>query len=380
VSFERFAAAGNIDGYDVVICRNCGAGFADDVPPQSAFDEYYRAFSKYENVSADSTKPPQIEQRFRDIASLIVKHIPSQDSRILEIGCATGGLLKVLADLGFRELVGTDPSPACIRAASKFYGITGFPATLFTVPVRKQRYDFVILTGVMEHIRDLDTAIKHFQRLVSPGGRVYLEVPDASRYEATQDAPFQEFSVEHINFFSRNSLSNLMVARGFQVRETNCIVRPLHEVACPCVYGVFENSMQPGPIVFDTETEPALQAYIKGCSAEDTRIRNVIKQSLGPGERMIVWGVGTLTLRLLATGGLDPATIALFVDSNPKYQQHRLCGIQIASPAQIGAHQEPILISSCSSQAAIHRQIRDELALKNPLILLFASHPRYLEG
>jgi hypothetical protein len=43
------------------------------------------------------------------------------------------------------------------------------------------------------------------------------------------------------------------------------------------------------------------------------------------------------------------------------------------SPAEIGARSEPILISSCSSQAAIYRQIRDELALKNPLILLFGS-------
>src|SRR5207302_9260690 len=125
------------------------------------------------------------------------------------------------------------------------------PATIVTVPVSQEPYAFLILAGVMEHVRDLDAAIKHFQRLVTPGGRVYLEVPDASRYEATQDAPFQEFSVEHINFFSRKSLSNLMVARGFRVRETNYIVRPLHDVACPCVYGVFENSMQPGPIVFD---------------------------------------------------------------------------------------------------------------------------------
>jgi SAM-dependent methyltransferase len=269
--------------------------------------------------------------------------------------------------------VGTDPSPACIRAASEFFGIAGFPATAFTVPVPEEPYDFLILTGVMEHIRDLDTAISHFKRLLRPGGRAYLEVPDASRYEAAQDAPFQEFSVEHVNFFSGKSLSNLMVARGFRVIETDHTVRPLHEVACPCVYGVFENSMQPAPIDFDNKTEGALEDYVKRCSAEDARIRDVIERSLRPGERMIVWGVGTHTLRLLATEGLDPAKIALFVDSNPKYQQQQLRGIPIASPAEIRSRPEPILLSSCSSQAAIHRKIRDELALKNRLILLFGA-------
>ena len=225
----------------------------------------------------------------------------------------------------------------------------------------------------MEHIRDLDTAIRHLQRLLSPDGRVYIEVPDASRYKSAQDAPFQEFSIEHINFFSRKSLSNLMAARGFRVIDTEHTVRPQHEVACPCVYGIFEYSMHPATIDFDNETETALDAYVKACSAEDTRIRCVIERSLRPGERMIVWGVGTLTLRLLATGGLDPATIVLFVDSNPKYQRQRLHGIPIVSPVEIMDRPEPILISSCSSQAAIHREIRDGLALRNPLILLFES-------
>jgi hypothetical protein len=163
-----------------------------------------------------------------------------------------------------------------------------------------------------------------------------------------------------------------MATRGFQVLETQLTIRPLHEVACPCVFGVFEKSMARGPIDFDSETEVALKEYIKGCSAEDTRIRAVIQQSLRPGERMIVWGVGTHTLRLLATGGLNPSAIALFVDSNPKYQQQKLRGIPIVSPAEIGGP-EPILISSCSAQAAIHRQIRNGLGLKNRVILLYGS-------
>jgi len=35
---------------------------------------------------------------------------------------------------------------------------------------------------------------------------VFITVPDASRYAAGDDAPFQEFSLEHINYFGPQSL------------------------------------------------------------------------------------------------------------------------------------------------------------------------------
>ncbi len=370
-SFEQFSGASLMNGYDVVICEGCGVGFADDIPPQSAFDEYYRDLSKYEDGSTAANEPPPVEQRFRDIAGLLAKFIPTPDSRVLEIGCASGGLLKALRDLGFRNLLGSDPSPGCVRAAREFYGIPGFTATVFTVPEGEEPYDFLILTGVVEHIRDLDGAIDQFRRLLRKGGRVYLEVPDASRYEARLDAPFQEFSIEHINFFSRMSLTNLMQARGFRLVEAGRMVRQQHEVTCPCTYGVFEYVPELSAMEPDTETLAGLTAYIEGCTVEDARIRGAIEQVLRPGERIIVWGVGTHTLRLLATGGLDPARIALFVDSNPKYQQQQLHGIPVVGPTGLKVRSEPILISSRSSQQAIHSQIRQGLGLKNPLILLY---------
>src|SRR5262245_59602383 len=272
-SFEQLSNAPLMDGYDVTICKECGAGFADDIPSQEVFDAYYRDLSKYEDRGIASGPQP-VEQRFRDIAGLLRDFIPNRDVRVLEIGCASGGLLAALRDLGFCRLTGADPSPGCAQAAHEFYGIDAFAASIFNVPDPVEPYGFLILTGVMEHIADVDRAVAEFQRLLAPGGRVYLEVPDASRYQAQQDAPFQEFSVEHINFFSRTSLANLMSLRGFRVIETGLTERPLHEVTCPCTYGVFENTLAPRPLAIDLETESGLRRYIAGCQVEDNRIRD----------------------------------------------------------------------------------------------------------
>jgi hypothetical protein len=199
---------------------------------------------------------------------------------------------------------------------------------------------------------------------------VYLEVPDASRYLAGLDAPFQEFSTEHINFFSARSLTNLMQARGFRAVATGHAVRPLYEIVCPTVYGVYEKSSQRIPLERDTETEPGLRAYIQGCQAEDDRIREKIARAVPAAAKVIVWGVGTHTLRLLGTGGLDPAKVALFVDSSAKYQEQKLQGIRVVSPGELAGRGEPILISSRGFQREIHDQIR-ELKLPNPVILLY---------
>ncbi len=334
------------------------------------FDNYYRDSSKYETTGVPGGIPA-VEQRFRSIADLIAPFIPSPNARILEIGSATGGLLRALVDLGFRNVLGADPSPNCVRVAQEAFGVPGVVATIFSMPEGVEPYDTIILTGVFEHIPDLDEAARQLRRLIRPGGRIYLEVPDASRYQALLDAPFQEFSVEHINYFSETSLKNLMQQRGFATVASGQVVRPLHEVTCPCVYGVFELAETTPPLEKDTQTEAGLAAYIAGCSAEDSRIRAVIGNALHPGERMIVWGTGTHTLRLLATGGLDPSKITLFVDSNPRYQRQELRGIPIVSPPELKTRTEPILISSRSSQNEIRHQVQRTLGLANRVITLY---------
>jgi SAM-dependent methyltransferase len=372
-SFEGLGGACLLNGYDVAVCANCGAGFAGDIPEQSAFDEYYRDLSKYESFDPALAAPP-IEQRFYDAAATIEKFIPSPDSRIMEVGSGSGQLLKLLRDRGFWNVLASDPSPGCVAAAERLYGIPGIAGSIFTLPQPEDPFDFLILVGVMEHIRDLAGAVNRLYALLRDGGRVYLETPDASRYAPDADAPFQEFSVEHIGFFSPVSLANLMRRCGFQAIAVERTLRRRNELVCANAFGVFVKSPDPPrPIERDTETEPGLRAYIEGCRAEDARIRARIERSLQPGERMAVWGVGAHTLRLLATGGLDPARIDLFVDSNPKYQGKKLSGIAVESPAALKRYAGPVLISSRGFQREILRAAREQFGLANRFILLYEA-------
>ena len=74
------------------------------------------------------------------------------------------------------------------------------------------------------------------------------------------------------------------------------------------------------PLERDDVTEPDLRQYVRDSQRVDDRIRQTIDEILDRGEPIVVWGVGTHTLRLLATSRLKNAKIAAFVDSNPRYQ------------------------------------------------------------
>src|SRR5207249_4344984 len=96
------------------------------------------------------------------------------------------------------------------------YGVEVFTGSVFNASAGERTYDFLVLLGVLEHIREVGPAVATMRRFLSDGGLVYVEVPDPTNFIAERDAPFQEFSTEHLNFFSPTALQYLMEASGFR--------------------------------------------------------------------------------------------------------------------------------------------------------------------
>jgi SAM-dependent methyltransferase len=346
--------------------------FADGIPPQSEFDRYYWELSKYEYEHRGGKESEDDSHRLQALAHLLQPIIPDRSSRILEIGCANGRLLSFLKDAGYGDVTGLDPSPGCARAAKLLYDVPVETGTVFDFHKGDRGYDLVVTLGVLEHIRDVKRALQCIRDITLDSGRVFVGVPDASNHIAQQDAPFQEFSTEHINFFSPRSLQYLMEASGFRTISCASVKLELHRgVLTPSVCGVFEHSTQwRTEFPYDSTGKAGLVLYVSECEAIDKQLRNKIRQAVA-GRTVIVWGVGTHTRRLLANNVLSHSDISLFIDSNPKYQDQQLVGIPVLSPDRLAGHPEPILISSYAFQEEISEEIRERLRLPNELILLY---------
>jgi hypothetical protein len=202
-------------------------------------------------------------------------------------------------------------------------------------------------------------------------------VPDATDFARWPDAPFQQLSTEHINFFSTASLENLLRRYGFVMVLSQQIPRDQTlGTVMPVVSAIYRKAddlapLAPLPPVRDVAAEIGLADYIQKSQEVEGRIQNTIDSLVESAVPIIVWGVGTHTLHLLETSRLSQANIRAFVDSNPRYQDKRLLNLPILDPHELRNHTEAILISSRVFQPAIERQISRDLGLTNKVITLY---------
>ncbi|HEX2679434.1 MAG TPA: class I SAM-dependent methyltransferase [Polyangiales bacterium] len=374
---HRFAKIEGVSihaGYEVVACASCGLCFADGIPEQSTFDRYYREASKYEGGGSGGSLPESTLQRFREEAADIVRHAPAKDASILEIGCATGALLAMLKEQGYSRLSGLDPSPSCAVTARELHGLHVDTGDLSAGLAGK--HGMIVMIAVLEHIRDLTGALRTLAASLEDGGVLFVEVPDAMRFERAFDAPFQEFSVEHINYFSCASLSALLERNGFRALEV--VQRDRAESngkVAPVIAGAFrklapsEAASAKTPATHDdAPTRDAIARYVALSERRDRVLRDFLRAQLPSHDRVIVWGCGTLTLRMVANGELPAARVAAFVDGNRRYWGRTIEGVTILEPEAVRGRSETILVSSVGQGPAIEAGIRAKLAYQKPIL------------
>src|SRR5664280_1086162 len=95
-SFSQMSNGNLLDGYDVESCKECGFCFADQIPSQEVFDLYYREMSKYEKNDQEPKETKYEFEKFNQMVSYIIPFLENYQTRILEIGCATGLLLSLI--------------------------------------------------------------------------------------------------------------------------------------------------------------------------------------------------------------------------------------------------------------------------------------------
>jgi SAM-dependent methyltransferase len=371
--FTAMSSGSLLDSYDVVVCKDCGFGYADGIPTQDTFDHYYQDMSKYEYQHNTGQESTYDLHRFQSIVNFLTPFLPSKQARILDIGCATGKLLSLLKQEGYQAILGLDPSPVCAQTARSLYDISVTTDRLWDISRPDLPFNCVILSGVLEHICDVSKALNKITSLLVIDSLILIEVPDATRFADLPDAPFQEFSTEHIDFFSQTSLDNLLELHGYDLIKSEQNDRPQSDsTIMPVITAVYRYSgNRDRPIKVDSITKSGLLAYIDRSEQVEFQLQNTIDNVVATQDPIVVWGVGTHTQRLLATSKLSQANISAFVDSNPRYQGKSLQEIEIISPTELKYRNESIMISSRVFQSDIIQQIREQLNINNQLILLY---------
>ena len=194
--------------------------------------------------------------------------------------------------------------------------------------------------------------------LTENNGLLIITVPDITA-PAMNELPFQEFSREHINYFTEVSLSNLLLKYGYNVIQT--------KRASGEIIGYFKkNNTNEYKLQNDIIGKRSILKYIdKSKEYENIIYSNISKYRDIP---IIIWGLGTFTQRFLLKNLLKD--IIAIVDSNPQYRGKKYEKINIISPEELIRYNEPIILALSSRYIdAVKMKIKN-LNLTNEIILI----------
>lgn len=195
------------------ICKKCGLVYIDqrqERAPETYYDKRYR--EQYKVYDVESAVYRQMK---RAKAALLIPFVP-RDGRVLEIGCANGVLLDEIRQLCPCRITGIEPDSALAGRAREL-----FEADIFTGVLEKYRgagdFDLIILDHVLEHFIDPLRALAIIRRLLSPRGRVYVEVPNIRDPYGDLEGNF--FQHVHLYSFSTRTLRMVMSRAGFSAHQ-----------------------------------------------------------------------------------------------------------------------------------------------------------------
>ena len=151
------------------------------------------AFDKLYDDLAESLDSKKIEKLFSDIPEQArqknMKYIQyifeclnpiKKKEKILDIGCGFGYIMWLLE---IENYTGLDISEKVLKIARKLFKKPKFvQGTVERMPFRKENFDIIIFTEVIEHLPNPKKAISEIYRVMRSGGTLFITTPNKFRW------------------------------------------------------------------------------------------------------------------------------------------------------------------------------------------------------
>jgi len=119
-------------------------------------------------------------------------YVDLKDKVMLDAGCGPGGKTLYFSEQGVKSITGLDIDPERIQFAKEFARRKGASLPQFMVgnladlPFENDHFDVIFLNDVVEHIERpiLVKALSECKRVLKPGGKICLEFPPWSSFDA----------------------------------------------------------------------------------------------------------------------------------------------------------------------------------------------------
>ena len=202
-------------------CTGCTLRFTQNIPDEAEIIRYYQS----ENyISHSDTTKGLINNLYHKVRAktlknkrdLIKKYTGKDIGNILDIGSGTGAFIHTMRQAGW-NVTGLEPDETARRNSENLYGILPQKTEeLFTI---NTRFDAITLWHVLEHVHSLHEYMEQFKKLLNPGGKIFIAVPNYTSYDADHYMEYwAAYDVpRHLYHFSPRSIEKLFALHSMKV-------------------------------------------------------------------------------------------------------------------------------------------------------------------
>jgi 2-polyprenyl-3-methyl-5-hydroxy-6-metoxy-1,4-benzoquinol methylase len=202
-------------------CENCGLIFTNPMPTLETIIKGNNALN-YVMKSRGTLSQYRGGKEF----TLFLKKIKDKGI-LLDVGCAEGFFLKGIEDNSDWKAEGVDVIKAAIDFANDKLRIKAYFGTLDTLENCDNRYDFVRMNNIIEHVQNTVTFLKKTNEILKNGGLVLCSTPNGVQDGSVLKVANRQGTVlnlleNHFFYYKPKTLKKIFESSGFEIIKSYC--------------------------------------------------------------------------------------------------------------------------------------------------------------
>lgn len=212
----------------IMQCNSCSLRITQQVPDQQAIAAFYKSESYISHTDTAKGFINRMYHLVRGItlqskAKLIQKETGLAMGHLLDIGAGTGAYAHTMQQRGW-TITGLEPDKDARNVAKdKYHLVLEEADKLYQLPA--QQFDAITLWHVLEHIHDLDKYLQTIYKVLKPGGKLFIAVPNYTCYDAIHyQTNWAAYDVpRHLYHFAPTAMQKLLQKHNLKL----CKMKPM---------------------------------------------------------------------------------------------------------------------------------------------------------
>jgi 2-polyprenyl-3-methyl-5-hydroxy-6-metoxy-1,4-benzoquinol methylase len=209
---------------DTVACKNCGLVFTNPRMSKESFADFYTKYYRelYNYKFGKNDLKALFKNNYENgkkVYSFVHPFI-KENIKVLEIGCANGGLLRFFSEMG-HEVTGLDLGEQEIEFGKKYYNLNLIHKSIDDY-YSQEKQDLIIMIHVIEHLTDCQTTMNKIFENLNDSGLLYISAPDIDTLkngEIYKGDWLKLMQNAHTIHFDKKSMQNLLQKYGFELHH-----------------------------------------------------------------------------------------------------------------------------------------------------------------